>query len=120
MRKEMISTLLFDALDRFYPDTVNIQAAIVTQDGYGGTVETWADISGLTSLPCAIAPATGGEQKRATMTIVVGSHVISIAGYYNTIAEHDRAVISGVNYDILLVRLDSHSKMTSIAVQIVT
>ena len=54
------------------------------------------------------------------MTIVVGSHVISIAGYYNAIAEHDRAVVSGVNYDILLVRLDSHRKMTSLAVQIVT
>ena len=120
MRKEMFSTLLFDALERFYPDTVKIQGSTVTQDGYGGTVETWADIQGLTALPCAIAPATGGEQKRADMTLVVGSHVISIAGFYNTIAEHDRAVVAGVNYDILLVRLDSHRKMTSLAVQIVT
>ena len=72
MRKEMFSTMLFDALERFYPDTVNIQAATVTQDTYGGTVETWADVQGLTAMPCAIAPADGGEKKRADMTLVVG------------------------------------------------
>ena len=120
MRKELISTLLFDALDRFYPDTVKIQAATLTQDTYGGTIETWADVIGLTALPCAIAPAEKGEVKRADSTIVIASHVISIAGYYNNITERHRAVVSSKNYDVLLVRLDSHQKMTSLAVQIVT
>ena len=120
MRKEMISTLLFDALDRFYPDTANIQAATVTQDGYGGTVESWANVLGLTALPCAVAPSDGGEKKRADMTIVTYSHVISIAGYYNNIAPKDRAIVKTVAYDILQVRLDSHSKMTSLLCQIVT
>ena len=120
MRKELISSKLPAALVRFYPTTADIQVKATTpKNAVGEEPDTWADVVGLTDLPCALAPAGEGEIKRPDGTIVIASHVISFPGYYPTITELHRAVVSGVNYDILLVRNDSHSKMTSLMVQVV-
>lgn len=40
---------------------VTIQAKTTTADGYGGTVETWADVSGLVLVAASVEPLQGRE-----------------------------------------------------------
>ena len=119
-KKEIFSSKLPAALVRFYPATADIQVkATIPKNAVGEEPDTWADVVGLTDLPCQLAPATKGEIKKADMTIVIATHVISFPRYYSTITELHRAVVAGVSYDILLVRHDSHSKRTSLWLQVV-
>ena len=100
----------------FYPSLCMIQEVTEVQDAYGQPIGAWADVAGLTNLPCAIAPFSGSpemaEHKRADGTIEIITHHISIAGHYPAITNKMRALVAGLAYDIVGAEMDSHSTMT--------
>ena len=101
----------------FYPSLCTIQEATEVQDAYGEPIATWANVAGLVNLPCAVAPPNLGspeksEVKKSDGTIEIITHHIAIAGHYPAITNKMRAVISGINYDIMAVEIDSHATMT--------
>jgi len=109
---------LLAALYRFYPSTCTIREATYTVDTVGEPQPTWADF--LTDIPCRVSPAGGREMKLPDQTYGVASHVINLAGYYSTITVAMRAVISGVNYDILSIEHDGNGFTTRLQAQVVT
>ena len=108
--------LLSNLTATFYTSLCTIQQATEAQDAFGQPIPAWANVAGLINLPCAIAPFSGSperaEVKRADGTIEIITHHISIAGNYLTITNKMRAVVAGVNYDIMASEVDSHSIMT--------
>lgn len=108
----------------FYVSTCTIQEATEVRDAYGEPIATWADVVGLINLPCAIAPPSPGspqaaEVKRTDGTIEIITHVIAIAGHYPAIINKMRAVVAGLNYDIIAAEIDSHATMTRLKVILV-
>lgn len=120
MARALIDSRLFGVLADFYPSTVTIQEATEGQGSYGEETLSWADKTGHVDLSCRLAPSGGREVKKADQTYVVATHVIAIAGSYPTIAEKDRAVIEGQNYDILLVENDGQERSTRLMVEVVS
>jgi head-tail adaptor len=110
----------FAGLANFYEDTVTIQDGGTALNTEGEEIPVWVDVVGLTSLPCSIAAVSGREVKRQDGTISESPWRIAIAGIYTTITTKRRAVVSGANYDILVVQHDSHHNMTSLDCEIVT
>lgn len=120
MRKEFLNSKITAALSRFYSDTATIQVKATTpKNAMGEEPDTWSNVTGLIAMACALAPAERGEVRKADMTIVMASHVISFPAYHAGITEQHRAVVAGVNYNILLVKRDSHTKFTSLMVEVI-
>jgi len=115
--------LQLSRLSRFYPVTVTIQQYTATQNAVGEEVKTWANVAGHVDLPCVIATpgmgSSGNESKRPDGTVSIWPRRIAIAAIYANITTKMRAVLGGVNYDILAVHHDSHSNMTSLDVEVV-
>lgn len=88
-------------LNRTFVDTATIQRKSVVNQG-GEETETWADLA--TAVPCRIAPIGGGE------TGVTGGRVAEQTTHTVTftaeqdVTERDRIVVSGVTYNVTLVR----------------
>ena len=116
----MHSLLLSRLTDHFYPSTVTIQQYTATQDTDGAEVKTWANVAGHVDLACSRAAQGGDEQRRPDGTIAVSPWRVAITGYYASITPKMRAVLGGVNYDILAVQHDSQSDQTYLVMEIVT
>ena len=106
----------------FFPQRVTIQEATITRNSTEEEVKTWANKAGLIDLPCTVASAfkraTGAREARAVMmSFVVKLFRVLIRGYHTTIVSTMRAVIDGVNYDILGVEHDTQAVMTRLNVE---
>jgi len=97
--------------------------AAEVQDAYGQPIPGWSDVPGLVDLPCSVAPFGGStenaERWRADGIIERITHAISIAGHYTAILNKMRAVVAGVNYNIVGAEVDSHATMTRLKVVLV-
>ncbi len=115
--------LLATMAPTFYISTCTIQVATETPDALGQPIPAWADVVGLVALPCAVAPFGGSteasQHNRSDSIIDAATHAIAIAGYYPTIVNKMRAVVAGMNYDIVGAETDSHAKMTRLRVVLV-
>ena len=115
----------FSDLSDFFPSLVTIQEGAVAYDDWGEEELTWGDKAGHVDLPCTIAPVElqvrdKGEKKKEYGTYAIGSHHVTIAGYYPDIQEKMRAVVNGTAYDILLAEWDSQSETTRLACRLLT
>lgn len=120
MRKEIVDSNLLTHLSRFYPATCTIRTyAAENPDTYGQPAPVWANFAGHIDIPCAIASAGGDEVKMADMTIAIATHKMALAGLYMTIIPKMKVVVSGQEFDILLVEWDSHLEMTRLTTRIV-
>lgn len=116
----LISPRMLGSLTAFYPSLCTIQQNTPVADSYGQPIAAWANLAGHVGLACAVMSGGGREMKLPNQTYTVASHVILLAGHYPTITTAMRAVVGGVNYDILSVESDSQSTMTRLACQVVT
>lgn len=107
------------ALPNHYPSTCTIQGATPTQSGTGALSLSWANVTGLVSLPCRLAPINATEVRQATGTFAESTHTIALAGYYAAVVAQ-RAVVGGVAYDIVGVQHDGNGKSTRLLVRLVT
>ena len=107
----------------FFPQRVTIQEPTITRNSTEEEVKTWANKAGLVDLPCAVASAgmataAGARETRAVMmSFAVRLFKILIGGYHTAILPTMRAVIDGVNYDILGVEHDTQAVMTRLNVE---
>ena len=69
-------------------------------DTYGAPTLTWAAVSALTDIDCRLVSITGQELKIGA-EIVVADYKLFLEDV--TLTERDRAVISSITYEILLV-----------------
>lgn len=88
-------------------DTATIRRRTVTNEG-GEESEAWADHA--RGVACRIAPLGGGEMAGASSVAPVGGRLVDETTHIVTftagtdIEEADQIVISGVTYDVTLVR----------------
>ena len=97
----------------FFPSTGAVQVKTVTNTR-GNPSEAWADVDGLDSIRCAIAPAVGevpGENRNPAYG--ERTHRALLDGEYTAINPSvHRFLESGIGYDILGVEHDSHGITT--------
>jgi len=108
---------LHAALGRFFPTSVTIQAATVTQRPNGEQVKTWATF--LTGLRGNLARSTRTslEQRGTTLTTVPAEWALNLAGHYPTITVEHRATVDGTAYNIAAVIHDSLSASTRLELE---
>lgn len=90
--------------------TCTIQGYTETQDEMGEVIQAWTDVTGLTSLACAISRGDGsvkGEKVMDTMTLTFNPLKVTLFDSYPAITTKHRAVIDSVNYNIMDVYRDS-------------
>lgn len=93
------------SFDSLLIKTCAIQLNTPTQNSYGQMIESWANIAGLTAVPCRLEVAGGGLVGTPREIYDSITHVLFMkepSGItLNT--ENHRIVIDGDNYSILLV-----------------
>ena len=98
----------------FFPSTGAVQVKTVTNTRGNPGSPSWADVDGLDSIRCAIAPAVGekaGEQRDPAYA--ERTHRALLDGDYTAIDPTvHRFLEGGVGYDILGVEHDSHGITT--------
>lgn len=105
---------MFDLLaGSFYPSTADIQEPTLTNT-LGEVSRTWADVTGLTDIPCRVSPLRqrSAEVSNPEQAYVVDWYSIALAGHYATIMPDMRAVVDSVNYDIRGAERDGQGKST--------
>lgn len=119
MVSPLTHTDLLKKLSNFYPDTCTIQQNGPTRDAHGQEIESWSNFAGHVDLNCRIAPSGGREFRRQNQTYLMSTHKIALKGNYPNINEKMRAVVNGVNYDILQVDHDGQDVSTNLLVELV-
>lgn len=117
--RSLVSSRMLDRLGGFYPSRATIQASVPTRTPSGGVASTWADLAGLTAIPCALAPIAGGEMRSSTGTTAETTHTASLQGRYVAITVRHRAVVDGIPYDITAAQTDSHGLTTRLQLRLV-
>lgn len=105
------------ALGRFFPTSVTIQAATVTQRPNGEQVKTWATfLPGLRGNLARTARANM-EERGTTLTTVPAEWALNLAGYYPQIMVEHRVVVGGTAYNIAAVVHDSLGQSTRLELE---
>lgn len=108
-------------LQDFYPDFCTIQQQVEVQDEIGHPVPTWSSLQPYVNIPCRLSPNRGaGEIKGLNQIYTKATHVIELTQPAEGITSKMRAVIGGVNYDILLPERDGQGKSSRLVVERVT
>jgi head-tail adaptor len=104
-----------------YPQTVTIQAGTPARDDYGEPIVTWANVTGLTSLSAAIAPAADSEVATATGVYSDATDTILLPGEYPAITPRHRVTDgAGRVWDILAVDIGPFGEWTNLVGRIRT
>ena len=96
-----------------FPSTGAVQVKTVTNTK-GNPSDSWADVSGLVDIPCAIAPAVmGGVDEKRAPAYAERTHRALLDDSYTAIDPSVHRFLSGgVGYDILGVEHDSQGITT--------
>ncbi len=116
---EIVSSRMFEMLDKFYPDICTIQESVEAQDSTGHSVASWSDLAEHGGLACRVSPIGGTERKTATQAYSIATHVIELASPDPPIVPKMRAVVRGWTYDILLVERDGQGASSRLVTQVV-
>lgn len=120
MQTAVVDSRLLGTLGAFYNQTCTIQEYSESRSAAGQLIKTWADKTSHTNINCRIAPkVAGAEIKMPNQTYSMSQLTITLAGDYPLIEAQMRAVVAGVNYDILGTRVDGYNVSTVLDVQIV-
>ena len=120
MQTAIVDTRLLGILAAFYNATCTIMEYTTVADTYGVPVRTWANKASHVNIACRIAPKSAGtEIKQPIQTYSASQMTITLSGNYPLIVAQMRAVVGGVNYDILGTRVDGFNVSTVLDVQVV-
>ena len=97
-----------------FPQTCTIQALTAGTDAYGQPTETWANVAGMVDIPCSVALAGGRVVEGKQMQYGMTSHRISLAGQYLGISRLNRAIISGVTYQVQYVNTGGYANSVTV------
>jgi len=119
MTRTIVDPRLLETMADYFPSLCTIQEDVGIEDAHGMIAEDWQTFAGHADIPCAVAATGGQEVKQTDQTYVVANFKVALRGFYETITEKMRAVVTGANagtYDILLVESSSHSRATRLMV----
>jgi len=108
----LVDGRLLGLIKNFFPSLCTVQEATVSSGSYGETGRTWADLTGVVSVVCRIAPALQQEPLNTDIEYAVTTHTAVLKGYYNTIKARMQAIIDGTTYDITGVSFDDQALQT--------
>lgn len=85
----------------------------------------WIDVAGMVGIAAMDAPSsvpsiTANESKSIDKTTAYNEDHVLLSGYYPGILDGWRAVVDGVNYDVLGTEHDSQFKMTRVRITLVS
>ena len=104
-----------------FPSLCTIQSPANTNTKGDISEAPWAAVAGLSDIACRVSPASAGRETRSPdMTYSTTTHIITLAGRYDTILPHYRALVDAVAYDIESITGDGSGVMTRLATRIVT
>jgi len=86
-----------------FPSSCDIQAATESVNAGGEITRTWANVTGMTGIPCSVALSSGRKVNSGEIEYGITTHRISLAGTYPLITRLNRAVVAGVTYVIQYV-----------------
>jgi head-tail adaptor len=109
--------MLTELARNFYPESITIQSATITQDNAGQEVKAWANVAGIIAVAGIVAAITLGSPKSQTIlqddkTLIQATHQIDFPAYYPAITTNMRATEGAGYYRILAVEHDSQHMST--------
>lgn len=107
----LIDPRLLANLALFFPSYCTVQSVTLSSNTFGEVVETWANVSGIVSVGCRIAPATQVEPKNTELGYAIATHTAVLKGNY-AISPAMRATIDSITYDITGVAYDDQAVQT--------
>jgi hypothetical protein len=106
--------------------TITVPPHIFGPSGAPDPTAAYTVLPGHQDIPCTAPPLSIGETVQPTEIKEIAEiyaknmlHVL-LGGYYPQIIADYRAIINGIEYDIVGVESDSQKQMTRLAVQVVT
>lgn len=107
-------------LQSFFTRRCSIQKATTIKNEIGGDEHTFADVVGLTGIPCRLMPAIGSaERQRADIEATTHyAFVVLLDDFYDGITSKNVAVIDGDVYNIGVVGADSNQTLTRLSVDL--
>lgn len=113
------------------PSVCTIQAPSGNVGASGAPDGVWADVTGLTNIPCMNAPESVGsivanEVKNIAEILSLSVRHVLLNGYYAQLDGLNwggigwRAIVDGVTYDILGAERDSQSSQTRLKLRLTT
>lgn len=107
-------------LPNFFNRRGAIQEPNKTQSTTGQEKQTWADVVGMTAIPCRIAPAGGLERRFQNEAFLDATDTALLSGTFERLTEQMRFVGDKGNvYDILRVEFDSQAVTTRLTLRTV-
>jgi len=103
MTRRIVDPRLLSGLDAHFMNTCDIQYLVEDVDASGQITETWE--ARHTDIACNVTPLKGKEIRKPDQTYVIATTSIALQGLYTDIKESDRATVSEITYNILLVEL---------------
>lgn len=107
---------LHEALPKFYPTLVEIQAATETRRPNGEVIETWVTVI-VAYGNVARAPRALLERRTGEMTQAPAGWVANLAGYFPAITVAHRAYIGNEAWNIAAVVHDSLAESTRLELE---
>lgn len=109
-----------DHVAGLFGSTCAIQVRTDSVSGTGAVSSTWANVSGLTTIPCCVGSGARGEVQQGDRLLTYGLVEIALKGYYPAITTAHRCVVGATNYNILNVGRAVGNAYTSLTCQAVT
>jgi hypothetical protein len=97
-----------------FPSLCTIQAFTDGTDSGGQPTKIWADVPGLTNIPCLQTLSSGRLVLGKEQTYGTTTHRISLAGNYPQITRLNQAIISGTVYRIQYVDASDYSNSVTV------
>jgi hypothetical protein len=122
---DLIHAYMIKSLERhFFTQSCEIQTPSSEVDDYGQPKAEdddteWTTVAKMKSIPCRVAPASGGLRRNTRTTATNETHVIVLAGQYQ-VSTKMRAVVNGIRYRVLAPSYDAEGVMTRLSVELVT
>lgn len=120
--QQIVHPLLMRTLAQFhFPNVVSIQSHTITYDPSNEEIETWVANPLLASIAAYIEPVSDKiEVRRPDQTIIENGWNITLAGFYPTIKEIDRAIDDlGRVHNIISVDFDAFQTQTNLLTEII-
>ena len=112
----LVHPALFEALPRFYPTLVEVQAETRTRRPNGEVATTW-ETTLVAYGNLARAERAQGESREPTQTVVSAAWVLSLDGHYPQIEVEQRVVAKGQVFNVSRVIHDSVDGSTQLELE---
>ena len=105
---------------QFYPDTCTIQVNTPTKSALNEDIASWSNLAGHVDIDCQVAPIEvlrDVEREAVVGPVETVRRAVLLDGRYPAITTTHRALIDGVDWNIVAVDEDSQHSHTRLQIQ---